>query len=44
MRKSAYKGLPLFLNAEMAAKMLDVSPSSEYELMRKTDFLVGNQI
>ncbi len=37
MKKSEYKSyddLPLFLNAELVAKVLGVSPSSSYELMR----------
>ncbi len=37
MKESAYKSyddLPLFLNAELVAKVLGVSPSSGYELMR----------
>ena len=43
MNESAYKSydeLPLFLNAEMMAKVLGVSPSSGYELMHKSDFPV----
>ena len=41
MKNSAYKSydeLPLFLNAELVAKVLGVSPSSGYELMHKPDF------
>ncbi len=37
MKESAYRSyddLPLFLNAELVAKVLGVSPSSGYELMR----------
>ena len=33
-----YDELPLFLNAEMVAKMLGVSISSSYELMHEKDF------
>ncbi len=43
MKESVYKTyeeLPLFLNAEMVAKVLGVSPSSGYELMHETDFPV----
>ena len=43
MNESAYKSydeLPLFLNAEMMAKVLGVSPSSGYELMHEQDFPV----
>ena len=43
MKESAYKSydeLPLFLNAEMVAKVLGVSPSSGYELMHESDFPV----
>ncbi len=41
MKKSEYKSyddLPLFLNAEMVAKVLGVSPSSGYELMHEEGF------
>ena len=41
MKQSQYKSydeLPLFLNAEMVANALGVSPSSGYELMREKDF------
>lgn len=41
MKESMYKNydeLPLFLNAETVAKVLGVSPSSEYELMHEKDF------
>ncbi len=50
MKESVYKTyeeLPLFLNAEMVAKVLGVSPSSGYELMHETDFpvlKVGNRM
>ena len=43
MKESTYKSydeLPLFLNAEMVAKVLGVSPSSGYELMHESDFPV----
>ena len=43
MKVSEYKSyddLPLFLNAEMVAKMLGVSPSSGYELMHEPGFPV----
>lgn len=43
MKNSAYKSydeLPLFLNAELVAKVLTVSPSSGYELMHELDFPV----
>ena len=33
-----YNDLPLFLNAEIVAKMLGVSISSTYELMHEKDF------
>lgn len=42
-----YDQLPLFLNAEMAAKVLGISISSAYELMHETSFpalRVGNRI
>lgn len=35
-----YNELPLFLNAEMVAKLLGVSPSSGYELMHESGFPV----
>ena len=35
-----YSELPLFLNAEVVAKVLGVSPSSGYELMHEPDFPV----
>ena len=49
LKESIYKSydeLPLFLNAEMVAKLLGVSPSSAYELMHEKDFpslRVGNR-
>ena len=36
----SYDELPLFLNAELVAKVLGVSPSSGYELMHEPDFPV----
>lgn len=50
MKESVYKSydeLPLFLNAEMVAKLLGVSPSTGYELMHEKDFpilKIGNRI
>jgi len=50
MKQSQYKNydeLPLFLNAEMVARVLGVSPSSSYELMHEKDFpalKVGSRI
>ncbi len=50
MKESAYRTyeeLPLFLNAEMMAKVLGVSSSSGYELMHEADFpvlKVGNRL
>lgn len=41
MKESEYKSyddLPLFLNAELVAKVLGVSPSSGYELMHENGF------
>lgn len=41
MKESKYKSyddLPLFLNAELVAKVLGVSPSSGYELMHEKGF------
>ena len=35
-----YDELPLFLNAEMVAKLLGVSPSTGYELMHEKGFPV----
>jgi len=43
MKQSSYKSyeeLPLFLNAELVAKVLGVSPSNGYELMHKPVFLI----
>ncbi|WP_298023106.1 AlpA family transcriptional regulator [uncultured Dysosmobacter sp.] len=43
MKKSeynSYDNLPLFLNAELVAKVLGVSPSSGYELMHEPGFPV----
>ena len=43
----SYDELPLFLNAELVAKVLGVSPSSGYELMHEPDFpvlKVGNRM
>ncbi len=34
----SYDDLPLFLNAELVAKVLGVSPSSGYELMHEAGF------
>ena len=42
-----YSDLPLFLNAEMVAKVLGVSPSSGYELMHEPGFpilKIGNRM
>ena len=51
LKESVYKSydeLPLFLNAEMVAKLLGVSPSSAYELMHEKGFpammRVGNRL
>ena len=41
MKRSMYKNfeeLPLFLNAEIVAKTLGVSPSTAYELMHEKGF------
>ena len=41
MKESKYKSyddLPLFLNAELVAKVLGVSPASTYELMHEDGF------
>lgn len=35
-----YNDLPLFLNAELVAKVLEISPSSGYELMHEPGFPV----
>ncbi len=37
---NSYDDLPLFLNAELVAKVLGVSPSSGYELMHEAGFPV----
>ena len=42
-----YSELPLFLNAELVAKVLGVSPSSGYELMHEPGFpilKIGNRM
>jgi len=50
MKESIYKNydeLPLFLNANMVAGLLGVSPSSAYELMHEKDFpslRIGNRL
>lgn len=50
MKESKYKSydeLPLFLNAEMVAKVLGVSPSTGYELMHEDGFpilKIGNRM
>ena len=50
MKKSIYQSyddLPLFLNAELIAKVLGVAPSSAYELMHEKGFpviRVGNRL
>ncbi len=43
MKESVYKSydeLPLFLNAKMVPRVLEVSPSSGYELMHTSGFPV----
>ena len=43
MKESIYKTyeeLPLFLNADVVAKLLGIAPSSSYELMHEVDFPV----
>ena len=43
MKESVYKSydeLPLFLNSELVAKVLGVSPSTGYKLMHQPDFPV----
>ena len=43
----SYEELPLFLNAEMVAKVLGVATSTAYELMHKKDFpalKIGNRL
>ena len=50
MKESTYKTydeLPLFLNTQTVAKVLGISPSSGYELLREKDFpslRIGNRI
>lgn len=50
MKESIYKSyeeLPLFLNANIVAGLLGVSPSSAYELMHEKDFpslRIGNRL
>lgn len=42
-----YDELPLFLNAEMVAKVLGVATSTAYELMHEKDFpalKIGNRL
>ena len=39
---NSYDDLPLFLNADMVAKVLGVSSSTSYELMHEPDFPVLN--
>lgn len=44
---NSYDDLPLFLNAELVAKALGVSPSSGYELMHEDGFptlRIGNRM
>ena len=41
MKESIYKSyddLPLFLNAELVAKVLGISPASSYELLHEAGF------
>ena len=43
----SYDELPLFLNADMLAKVLGVATSTAYELMHEKDFpalKIGNQL
>ena len=50
MKESKYKSyedLPLFLNADLVAKVLGVSPASSYELMHEPGFptlRIGNRM
>ena len=50
MQESKYKSyddLPLFLNAELVAKVLGVSPATSYELMHEDGFptlRIGNRM
>lgn len=44
---TSYEELPLFLNSELVAKVLGVSPSTGYELMHTKDFpmlRIGNRM
>ena len=44
---TTYDQIPLFLNAEMVAKVLGIAPSSSYELMHEKDFpalRIGNRV
>ena len=44
---NSYDDLPLFLNADMVARVLGVSSSTSYELMHEKDFpalRIGNRI
>ena len=44
---NSYDDLPLFLNADIVAKVLGVSSSTSYELMHEKDFpalRIGNRI
>lgn len=44
---TSYEELPLFLNSELVAKVLGVSPSTGYELMHEKDFptlRIGNRM
>ena len=43
----SYEELPLFLNAQVVADVLGVSPSTAYELMHEKDFpslRIGNRL
>ena len=50
MKESSYNSfdeLPLFLNAEILANAIGISPSSAYELMHETSFpslKIGNRL
>ena len=50
LKKSSYSSfdeLPLFLNAEILANVIGISPSSVYELMHETSFpslKIGNRL
>lgn len=50
MKESIYKTyeeLPLFLNADVVAKVMGIAPPSSYELMHEADFpvlKVGNRM